>query len=330
MSDPQTFRASPSSSRSQRRDRHIEAGLDELAAWLQDRIATGFATPPTREDWQAIAARMTDAQAPGLAKRLRKLADLSSRDPGWHARLLSEVGQIWAIVAAYPQRDRLSPELRAEVRSQVGWQQRQADLRQQSGIRDRWLVLGRYCDRESTGATVLNRQRTWFWATTQHRFALRLDYVHHRQPLPPSPEPGTLLDAELVFYAGAFPLRAIVKSQWDSQSADFRRPAASFPGVPDINTGLCAYADALGQNPWCDRFPLALAAVVPTQSGTQSGIQRQLGDRHGQTLPLSPQFERRWQLLALSGGHPLSLFGEWNGEALLPLAAVAAGRLVSF
>ena len=28
-----------------------------------------------------------------------------------------------------------------------------------------------------------------------------------------------------------------------------------------------------------------------------------------------------WALLALSGGQPLSLMGEWNGETLRPLAA---------
>lgn len=28
-----------------------------------------------------------------------------------------------------------------------------------------------------------------------------------------------------------------------------------------------------------------------------------------------------WQLGALSGGHPLSIFGEWLGERLRPLSA---------
>jgi hypothetical protein len=31
--------------------------------------------------------------------------------------------------------------------------------------------------------------------------------------------------------------------------------------------------------------------------------------------------EDGWQLLAESGGAPLSVFGEWDGEALRPLSA---------
>jgi hypothetical protein len=35
-----------------------------------------------------------------------------------------------------------------------------------------------------------------------------------------------------------------------------------------------------------------------------------------------------WKLIALSGGHPLTMFGEWNGQTLLPIAAWAEGRYV--
>jgi len=35
-----------------------------------------------------------------------------------------------------------------------------------------------------------------------------------------------------------------------------------------------------------------------------------------------------WKLLALSGGHPISIFGEWTGSIFVPLSAEAEGRLV--
>jgi hypothetical protein len=35
-----------------------------------------------------------------------------------------------------------------------------------------------------------------------------------------------------------------------------------------------------------------------------------------------------WKLLALSGGYPITIFGEWNGRSLLPISAWADGRHV--
>ena len=37
---------------------------------------------------------------------------------------------------------------------------------------------------------------------------------------------------------------------------------------------------------------------------------------------------RGWHLLAASGGQPLAVFGEWDGEALWPLSAMAEGRFL--
>jgi hypothetical protein len=51
-----------------------------------------------------------------------------------------------------------------------------------------------------------------------------------------------------------------------------------------------------------------------------------LHDSAGNVLPLVPRFEAGWELLALSGGTPLALFGEWDGEALLPLSVWAEKR----
>ena len=40
--------------------------------------------------------------------------------------------------------------------------------------------------------------------------------------------------------------------------------------------------------------------------------------------------DKGWSLLALSGGYPLTVFGEWDGEAFLPLGAWVEGRFVGF
>ena len=62
--------------------------------------------------------------------------------------------------------------------------------------------------------------------------------------------------------------------------------------------------------------------VVPFNDG---GIWRVV-DIHHQCLPISPRFPGNWRLLALSGGHPITLFGEWNGLHFLPLSAIVEGE----
>ena len=44
----------------------------------------------------------------------------------------------------------------------------------------------------------------------------------------------------------------------------------------------------------------------------------QLADRAGLVVPLLGQ-ESRWPLLAVSGGQPVSLAGEWTPAGLIPL-----------
>lgn len=310
--------ASSSTAGNQTRQERVRRGIEELSRWLQDFVKGGFADLPPAETWQRLAARLVDAQASGLAKRVRSLAEISPQETGWHERFLQEIGAIWTLVRAYQRLDKLHPALQAEVKAQIGWTQRKVDLLQKPGVEDLWLVLGRSRDRESTGATTLKVQRTWLWGESQQQFARILDYVHHRQPLPETLRPGTAWQGELVFYDGLYPQRAIVKSRQDTLAQ-----VVDFPGFTDIEAGLSAYADALGENPWCDRLPMAFSAVIPLVSGA-------LVDGSGQTLPLNPAFEPLWQLVALSGGSPIAVMGEWNGGFFLPLSALVHERFIAF
>ena len=45
-------------------------------------------------------------------------------------------------------------------------------------------------------------------------------------------------------------------------------------------------------------------------------------------IPLAKRLATPWPLVAASGGAPVTVFGEWNGYALLPLGVLAEGRLI--
>ncbi|MFL5542776.1 MAG: SWIM zinc finger family protein, partial [Longimicrobiaceae bacterium] len=102
-------------------------------------------------------------------------------------------------------------------------------------------------------------------------------------------------------------------------------PLASLPGYPSAAAAVAAYAAALAAQPWLEAFPFPLAAVTPVRGGEGWAVR----DAEGVVLPLAGRFARPWELLALSGGRPLALFGEWDGDRLLPLGALAGGRFVS-
>jgi hypothetical protein len=116
---------------------------------------------------------------------------------------------------------------------------------------------------------------------------------------------------ELVFYPSAFPLRALVKTRQEAVLLSKSPPGQTIAGA------IAAYHKAFTACPWLEQFPVLLQSVMPMRAGEGWLIQ----DTQGYILPLSSRLEPKqgWQLLALSGGSPVSLFGEWDGTHLLPL-----------
>ena len=62
---------------------------------------------------------------------------------------------------------------------------------------------------------------------------------------------------------------------------------------------------------------MALSSVTVQRDGERWIIR----DADSVALPLALSDGAGWLLLALSGGHTLSLFGAWDGDALSPLSA---------
>jgi len=72
--------------------------------------------------------------------------------------------------------------------------------------------------------------------------------------------------------------------------------------------------------PAIDRFPCVVRDVRPARLDAQGW---HLVDAAGHALPPASRDHRR--LLAVSGGHPMHVAAEWDGDALLPLAVLTAG-----
>ncbi|MFT4174846.1 MAG: SWIM zinc finger family protein [Rhodocyclaceae bacterium] len=282
-------------------------GLDELERWLADRVRHGLAQLSSQPDiWGQLAARMVDAQLPGMALRVRRLQGLVGHGEQWPQTTLAGMGQLQLLVDAFRRRDTLSPAQQADLRAALGWVAEKEDVLLGEPLADDWLVLGIRHEEENR----LWLRRAWLRGHRSGRLAMLLDYAHGTRHFELNLLTGSCLRARLAFYPGAAPLRA-----WVVDGAE-RLAQAAVPAAPPLDESLGQLADSLAANPW--QWPQALTlgqgVVHPHEQGW-------LWQGPSGAIALSLGDDEAWQLVAESGGHPLTLFGEWSGHTLRPLAA---------
>jgi SWIM zinc finger len=302
--------------RQEKRSTKVDAGIVDLDLWLQDIITSGLADAQSQPYgfWDGMAARLVDAQAPGLARRVRQLAGIANGGrANWAGELLTELSKIHLLIQGYQRQESLSAGLRAEIRSQVGWTTSQDDLLglwqqgQVTSQRDDWLVMGKSITEDPT--SNLQTQRVWLWGQESEKIALILNFAARNQPLDITWIPGSLVTAESIFFPSSYKLRAIAIDRQDAQQG------GSIKSAVTIDMAIDKYALALAQNPWLEVFPLIIKDVIPSYHEGNWSIR----DRNGDSLPLELADVRGWQLLALSGGQSIDLMGEWNSQRLRPL-----------
>ncbi|MBX5449426.1 SWIM zinc finger family protein [Thermogemmatispora sp.] len=312
---PNDTKAQGRQQRSYRRQQRMLQGLERLDLWLTDVLRNGLADlqGETLNQWEQEAAALDDAQMPGLASRLRLLTTVPYSRPDWPELLLRQLGKLALLGEAFRHMERLDSGLQEDVRQVLGLSLSSEELLSRGErVRDRWLFLGQRLEQRDQ----LWQQRTWLLGQQTGRQALLLQYS------PASKEPmfaeryplGCTQEAELIFWPSAYPQRARLLA-YDSPAT----PLSSSPGAASLADFLEMVATALARQPWLERFLCVLSEAMPIC--LDEGQHWCLRDRHGQALPLSRG--PHWQLLALSGGYPLTFIGEWDGTELFPLAAIS-------
>ena len=231
----------------------MAAGVEDLRRWLRDAVRGGLGAGRLRswEEWDAFAARLVDAQAPGRGFRLRSLGGVAAGRPdGWPERLLSGLGLLHLLCEAHARAD---GAVRDDVRALLGLNVGREEVLAGPRVPDRWTVLARVVIEQER----LRVQRTWLWGEATGRPALLLDFAPPGAPLEPRPAPGMAFEAELAFHPGATPLRALVG---DPTAPLEPAPGASARGGAEA--ALRSVASAVAANPWLDEWPVALAAAV--------------------------------------------------------------------
>jgi len=311
--------AAAAAKRAKAREDRVAAGLAECELWLRDVVRLGLAhaqTQPSRY-WYDRAARLVDAQCAGVARRVRSLGWIVASGAGWEGRLLAALGEIALLCAAYARLAKLPPPLRADVRRHVGWNQTQDEIfaRAFDVVEDTWAVVGTRVEEDER----LTVRRTWLRGERSARDALILQFAAAGAPITDPLVAGIDVEAKLIYLESASPLRVVVAER--GAIAD----VSVAPQASALDDALDAYAHALARDPWLERFPFVLRDVTPLRAHDAWFVR----DASGRALPIASNLREPFALHALAGGHPLTLAGEWDGRAFLPLGAWSAARFTA-
>ncbi|WP_220502726.1 SWIM zinc finger family protein [Microbispora sp. H10885] len=254
-------RAAVRRGQAEQREGRVAAGLSELERWLADQIGQGIAqarqTGPA--GWDDLARRLVDAQAPGVAGIVTRLPRVLGAED-WPGLLLGEYALLHLLAVAHRRADALPGPLRQTVRTRVGFPVTRESVLAGPVVRDHWDVVG--CRDEEQERLVA--RRVWLAGRATGRPAMVLSFSPVGQPPESFPPPGTTIDADLAFYPGASPLRALVAVRHGDVEAG-PPPGTEISRVPAL------IAEVLAADPWTDSWPLVLAGVVPCPDGLADG-----------------------------------------------------------
>jgi SWIM zinc finger len=298
------------------RAERVAAGLDELDQWLCDQIRGGIASLERAgySHFDTMAARMVDAQAPGVAGMLRSIpAEFAG--VGWPSRVLEQFGALHLLIQAHRRLDRLPVDLAATVRARIGYPVSKSEVHALPGVVDHWFAIGMV----DTAEYRLDTRRVWLYGGSSDRWALIMSFAPPGGPLDDTVMAGHLLHAKLHFYPGSGQFRALVGEQTSATAGPTMPPAESFAEV------RARFARLVAADPWAARMPAVIsAAPIPRTTPWR------LRDSSGECCEVIDLTDEPWPLLARSGGEPIEVFGEWTARGFRPVSLLGTDATEPF
>jgi hypothetical protein len=195
----------------------------------------------------------------------------------------------------------------ADLRAAIGWPLEKADVAADGErVPDCWTVLG--CLTEERDDKITER-RVWLHGQRSGRPAWLLDHAFRGAGFEQSWLTGSSVETTLAFFPGASSLRALTVEPTPAPGA------ARWPH-PVMEAEWAKVAQRVADCPWTTLHPFVVSDAVAIRSGDkffaiadQRALALDVGDSDG------------WKILAVSGGRPVRMMGEWDGQSLRPLTA---------
>lgn len=292
----------------------ISEGVASLTQFIEDLARQGIADPSIKdpETWNTMAKRMVDAQAPGLASRLRGLRDIASKSLNWETPFLHTLGNLHLLLHSWSQRSHLDTNLKGEIEQLVGLPVAREEVLATKAIEDTWFVAARSLieqDRLQTSITWLLGEKSGRWTKTL-KFGAQGQKPLEIWPL------GSTVKSGFHFYPGITNPRALPANEGaTAKQEDPPDSTQTFSGL------LKTYASLRSQNPWHRHQPF-LGLLRPGENNT-------LIDHDGMALTCRSTDSKTRLFQSLSGGHPILTCAEWDGHALNLLSAHSDGQLLN-
>jgi hypothetical protein len=311
--------------RQEQRADKVTQGIQDLSRWMQDIAQIGFSELPNKpfSYWEGVASRLVDAQATGLATRVRELGSIAASGKEVMPRLTEAFGQLFLLIEGYSNQQNLPINLQADVRQCIGWSYTQDELRATPPVDDDWLVLA---VQQSIDAKLI-AQFSWLLGVNTGKPACVIQFAHatQRASLSLGWRSGTRIRGNLHFYPSATPLRAIV-----GDSTVIQPEATSNSGLSRFNspeTMLENFVSMRNQNPWLEQFLFTLSQVRFVKV---DGAMVLIGEKNSSLgLPVNPKMCDQWLLLAISAGRAVNAAVIWDGEMVMPIAIWQDEQVVS-
>lgn len=294
----------------------MTSGVEELEIRLLDIARRGIADTLAQgpDLFLSASARLKDAKLSGPAGQFRRLANLGP--DGTEAQIARTLGDLYLFVRAWKNKEELSVKQHDELLQYAGTTTRKEDILRQPGLQDHWLVMGVVSGQEEK----LRFRRVWLRGEKSRRFALLVDYAFGESPFERAWPLATSFDGAVHYYPGSYPQRAVFP-----QPVPGGRPYDGLIGYTSFVNMRANYQKALTFNPWLYAYPVYLQDVRPVKNG----YDKVLLDSAGEVIHFQPDYQNFYTLLAISGGGPMSMFAEFDGYRLQPLAVVTGSGLVA-
>ncbi len=319
------------------------AGIEQLEQWIDDLVDRGVANASTLEkELQERAKRLVDAKAGGLA---RLVADAANCYDGESEpeRATFGVAQAAMVADCFRRIDQLVPEDAQSINALMGVPVSEATVLD-SGERksDDWLVLATASSWEES----LEQHRYWLLGLESGRYAMMLQYSARSTGIKWPMVGGSVVRFEAAFYPGADRMRILPTGSLELAGKWLPTEAAQLGLGPLVVSGSTAapcrsgeqlvrwngetfdqiaarFEAAMARNPLHQTIGVVLAEGIPLISNQRrSELMLRLPDGRG--IPAIADEVR--DVLAISGGWPVGVSGEWNGRFFSVTGVIADGE----
>lgn len=289
--------------RQEKRHQKVLGGISDLEIWMKDLVRNGFLNVPERAYtlFDSMARRMVDAQAPGLAGRLRAMQEMDFNSDSWKSDLTESMGRLYLLMQSYRNIDRLSDEWKDEIRTLIGYPQSKDNVLAGKPVADSWLVL----HKQSRKINDINTDIYWFYGKRSRLFARYLSFAIAGTFSTENWIPGSVYEGEACFYNGTGICRRVLFREAVLQEEGFVPECCT-----DLKQAAAVYRQGMITNPFSEDIPL----LVNNVTAVRNGKDYTLLDSTGNAVPVKMPEETYIDILAVTGGNPFASLVLVNGD----------------